>query len=66
MSAFPAKYGGRCAHCPNRIIPGDEVVYVDDELGHLECEDNPPPTRRPAEVCPDHWLEQPCGECEDS
>lgn len=60
MSVFSAKYSGRCARCPHRIEPGDDVVYVDDELVHLECEDTPPTRERTAVVCPKCWLEQPC------
>lgn len=32
-----ANRGGRCAICDERIYPGDEVDYEDDELVHAEC-----------------------------
>lgn len=64
VSAFEAKYGGKCEGCGARIIPGQLVVFVDDELVHLECE--PWALRKAAEVdvCPACWLVRPCG-CED-
>jgi hypothetical protein len=37
MSAFTAQYHGPCA-AGDRIEPGDQVVYVNDELVHLDCE----------------------------
>lgn len=63
MSAFVAKFGGRCAGCDDRIKPGQLVVYVNDELVHLDCEELAL-TPQPAEVCTTCWLEKPCP-CED-
>lgn len=38
MTAFEARYGGRCAaDCGDPIRPGDDVQYVADELVHAEC-----------------------------
>ena len=37
MTAFEARYPGRCADCDNRIEPGDQATYLDDELVHLAC-----------------------------
>jgi hypothetical protein len=34
---FEARYHGPCAECADRIEPGDDVVYVADELVHLRC-----------------------------
>lgn len=40
MSTFKAKYEGRCAaDCGRSIEAGDDVVYVDDELVHEDCEE---------------------------
>jgi hypothetical protein len=57
---FRAKFKGRCPHCRSSIEPGDHVVYVNDELVHLECEDIPKPAERPEEVCTVCWLVKPC------
>lgn len=64
---FEASYGGRCALCPRGIREGDSVQYVDDELVHADCAENPP---RPAPVqpmCPECFTELPltgvCGSC---
>lgn len=75
MSAFEAKFPGRCAAvCGNGIHPGDRVVYVDDRLVHEDCEDvmlgNIARAARavslqPAEVvCPNCFLVKPCP-CDD-
>lgn len=64
MSAFRAKFGGKCAGCGERIIPGDEVVYVDDELVHLEHEAWALRKSAPVEVCTECWLVKPCA-CQD-
>lgn len=34
---FSARYGGRCALCPDPIDVGDDVTYVDDEVAHVAC-----------------------------
>lgn len=54
MSAvFDARYPGRCASCDGRINEGDQVTYVDDELVHTECTDDPAsPCRPPVLVDP--------------
>jgi hypothetical protein len=36
---FTANYRGRCAICDERIDPGDECTYVDDEICHAECDE---------------------------
>jgi hypothetical protein len=38
--SFEAKYHGRCGICDGKIEPGDECVYVDDEVCHIECEED--------------------------
>lgn len=61
MSAFQARYEGRCAvACGRRIEVGDEVVYVDDELVHVECEGRALAATRPREVCTECFCEMPC------
>jgi len=64
VSAFEAKFGGKCTGCGTRIIPGEQVVYVEDELVHLECEPWALRKSVPADVCTTCWLEKPCP-CED-
>lgn len=67
MSAFVARFPGRCAaECGEQIRQGDEVVYVDDRLVHLACEGLAiaGAVSRPREVCPECWLEKPCP-CDD-
>jgi hypothetical protein len=46
--SFEAKYYGRCAGCEERIEPGDQVEYADEELVHTHCDpqaDPDAPTR---------------------
>ncbi|MEU9806243.1 hypothetical protein [Mycobacterium sp. NPDC050853] len=50
--SFEAKYPGRCGSCDNKIHPGDDVHYEDDELVHDDC---PGEVGGPIEVCPDCW-----------
>jgi hypothetical protein len=61
---FPARYSGRCAtDCGSRIEPGDDVCFVDDELVHADCADQPKRqavTERP--VCTQCWMVH-AGEC---
>lgn len=63
-AAFRAMYDGTCAaECGNRIHPGDDVRYdEEDRLVHDVCA---PKTSRfdigPREtVCPDCWVIRPC------
>ena len=51
---------GVAAVIADRAGRGDDVVYVNDELVHLECEDTPKPAERTEEVCPACWLIKPC------
>lgn len=73
MGAFVAKYRGRCAaDCDDPVIvPGDRVLFVDDELVHEECEaeglvaaEGRHGAHRVAEVCTRCWLVRPCP-CDD-
>jgi len=58
-------YGGRCAaECGEQIRPGDDVVYVEDELVHVDCEERALRPAREVEVCTSCWLQKPCP-CED-
>jgi hypothetical protein len=65
---FTARYRGRCAaSCGSAIEPGDEVVYVDDELVHAGCEEAalvPLVLARHPEVCSSCCLVRPCP-CDD-
>lgn len=49
--SFSARYAGRCGNCDNRIEPGDEVRYDDDELVHDQC----PGESGPGDVCIYCW-----------
>lgn len=72
MAAFVAKYRGNCAaECGEEIVPGDRVVYVDDELVHEECEtdgliraERRHGSTREAIVCGVCFLVKPCP-CDD-
>ncbi|MGH3703008.1 MAG: hypothetical protein ACRDT9_00125 [Agromyces sp.] len=69
---FIAKYPGRCDDCREGIIPGQEVEFKGEadnrKLVHVVCDTPGELTDldRDAElpVCPEHWLVQPCGDCE--
>jgi hypothetical protein len=70
MSTFEAKYKGTCSDCHEPIEVGDQVVYVNDELVHVDCEGsaladvlNMRP-RKKAAVCERCFMEKPCG-CDD-
>ncbi|MDO4254357.1 MAG: hypothetical protein Q4C81_04305 [Kocuria sp.] len=57
---FAAKYRGPCgsAVCDRRVEPGDQVVFVDQQLFHDECALDsalPAPVRRA--VCPECFTE---------
>jgi hypothetical protein len=61
MRYFEAKYSGTCGRCEGRINVGDQVMYEDDVIVHIFCEE----TERPArEVCTSCFIEKPC-ECDD-
>lgn len=67
MSAFAAMFPGQCAaECGEQIRKGDDVVYVDDALVHLNCEGLAiaAGVRRPAPVCAVCFMEKPCP-CDD-
>lgn len=38
---FTARYYGRCLVCDERIEPGDDVAYDDDDLVHEACHTDP-------------------------
>lgn len=58
---FTARFPGTCAaECGRRIITGDSVLFIDDELVHADCT---PRDERPADVCGSCWLTKPC-DCE--
>ena len=60
--SFEAKYGRICGSCTERIRPGDEVKYVEDELVHVDCA-VAAPIECKTETCTVCWLIKPC-ECE--
>ncbi|KWX66820.1 hypothetical protein [Mycobacterium sp. NAZ190054] len=49
--SFEAKYQGRCAECDDRIEPGEQATYADDDLVHVACETEPAREDDPDEVC---------------
>lgn len=61
MSAFEARYAGPCA-AGDRIEPGDQVVYVNDDLVHIGCEGDVIVTavRATERVCDICHLIRPC------
>ncbi|WP_243063214.1 DUF2175 domain-containing protein [Humibacter sp. RRB41] len=64
MSAFQARYGGKCGGCGAEVMPGQLVVFVDDEVVHLECEPWALRNAEAADVCQVCWLVKPCA-CEE-
>lgn len=64
---FTAKYGGRCAECPQSVKVGDEVTRLSDgSIVHADCDEHgtstlPKGARMPA-LCTGCWLEHN-GEC---
>lgn len=64
---FEARYGGPCAaDCGQRIEPGEDVTYVDDELLHADCAERDAEVDRrstkPEKPCPSCWTVH-VGEC---
>ena len=55
MVTFEARYRSRCPLCEDRIEPGDQVTYADDELVHVACESEPAREDDPDEVCTACW-----------
>lgn len=69
MTTFEALYRDHCnCGCDAAIWPGDECVYVDDEIVLVGCVDwrgdQPVLAPRPLNVCTSCWLTKPCF-CED-
>ena len=61
---FRARYHGRCAECDEHIRPGDEVVYLEGDVVHADCDEHAEP-ERPVTICPTCHLTKPC-DCEDA
>lgn len=60
MSAFEAKFPGRCGVCDGKIRPGDSCTYVEDEIAHAWC----PEPAGPVEPCPRcYFVPAVNGEC---
>lgn len=59
---FTAQYRGRCWACDERIEPGDECAYdEDDEVIHVDCRTR---SVTPQEPCPTCWTVPAAnGEC---
>lgn len=58
MSAFEARYHGKCALCGERIVPGDLCRFAEDDGGvvHVDCDAVVLPDEKPAKVCTRCWL----------
>jgi hypothetical protein len=48
LTTFEARYPGRCGVCDERIRPGAQATFVEDEIAHAAC---PTPTVL-ADPCP--------------
>lgn len=64
---FIASFGAACAaECGERIQPGQDVRYHDDELMHVECAEQvaarPPARVELVRPCPSCWTVH-AGEC---
>lgn len=59
---FTAKYVGPCgAYCGTRIEPGDEVIYINEELTHVDCVPGAEAMREgTGAACPRCWLVGTC------
>ena len=65
MSAFPARFAGRCASCDSRIHVGDLIEMTDDGAVHASCDEaDIQPSDDPARACPTCWLVHPEGACD--
>ena len=64
MTAFLARYPGRCILCDERIHEGDPIVMTDDGARHDDCEEAAPPEPRENPVCQTCWLTHPEGACD--
>lgn len=64
MSTFIACYHSQCGSCDGHISPGDTARWLDDEVVHALCTDDPAPPARPVVVCTDCWMTKPCF-CDD-
>lgn len=64
MSAFQARYPGRCAACDEPIYEGGKVRYEDGFLVHDDCPDpvDHDAPRRTEHRCPDCYATH-AGEC---
>lgn len=61
--SFSAKWGGACAECPARIVPGDQVLYdAEGNLVHENCEPGLPEISRQEPYCNKCFLFH-AGEC---
>jgi hypothetical protein len=60
---FTATYGGPCGDCDERVKPGHQATYnEDDTLVHADCADaKPEPV---AETCTSCFIQKPCP-CQD-
>lgn len=64
MTAYAARYRGRCPACEEVITPGDPCVYDEGELVHADCE-SATPERTARQVCDACWTEiTPSGACD--
>lgn len=71
MTAFAARYDGRCGACDERIYEGDMIRFdaaSDSNFVHDDCAASAPREPKPQPICPRCFTELPvtgvCGVCE--
>ena len=67
MTAFPARYNGRCGSCDERIREGDLIRFdmnSDSNFVHDDCAEAAPVERPEPPVCTTCWLVHPVGVCD--
>lgn len=67
MSAFPARYPGRCGACDERIHEGDSIRFDAESATnfvHDDCTEHEPVEPKDHPVCSTCWLTHPQGACD--
>lgn len=66
MSAFPARFPGRCGACCERIHEGDLIRFSAESSNfiHDDCSGHEQPPERTHPVCDVCWLTHPEGACD--
>lgn len=65
---FKAKYDGLCVECKEAIYKGDDLVWVDGQAAHADCQPDEAKDQVERPTCPTCWqvksVTGACG-CED-